>query len=528
MGNVGTAGDFARFPFLVSRPALTSVFRLFTVLKHVNMMRKARIFSLGLCLAASGCITPGPDYVRPKFDTPERWRMDYEAVAGAANTRWWEQFQDPALNQLIESALRGNLDVRVAAAHVEQFAGALTSTRSQFYPQIGYNLDASRNRATERGTMPLPAGTDPQYSLYQGALSADWQLDLFGRVRRQSEAAQAQVFAAEQGRRGVVLTLVASVAAAYIDLRALDRQLEIARTTAANYAETLRIYEARFKQGIVSQVEVSSVQSQYQQAQASIPSIERQIAAQENLVSILLGRNPGPIPRGKTIDQLAAPAIPADLPPSLLARRPDIVQAELNLIAANADIGAARALYYPSFSLTGLLGSVSTALGDFLSGPAATWTLAAGLAGPIFTFGGIEGQVASAEAAERVALASYQSAILAGLRETNDALYGALKKREEHEALTKRVTALSEYARLSRLRFDNGVSSYIEVLYAENELFAASLTAVRAQAERLGQHVAVYKALGGGWVDEADVLAPKPLAIVPENGKRLPITENRK
>lgn len=480
------------------------------------MRQTFRTFALGLCLATSGCITTGPDYARPKFDTPERWRMDYEAVAGAANTRWWEQFQDPALDQLIDRALRENLDVRIAAARVDQFVGALTSTRSQFYPQIGYNLDASRNRATERGTTPLPAGTDPHYSLYQGALSADWQLDLFGRVRRQSEAVQAQVFAAEQGRRGVILTLVASIATAYIDLRALDRQFEIARTTANNYAETLRIYEARFKQGVVSQVEVSSVQSQYQQALASIPSIEGQIASQENLISILLGKVPGPIPRGKNIDQLVAPAIPADLPASLLARRPDIVQAEQNLIAANADIGSARALYYPSFSLTGLLGSISTALGDFLSGPSAAWSLAAGLAGPIFTFGGIEGQVASAEAAERAALASYQSAILAGLRDTNDALFGALKKREEYEALSKRVVALSEYARLSRLRFDNGVSSYIEVLYAENELFSASLAAVRAQAERFGQHVAVYKALGGGWVDEADLIAPKPLVYVTE------------
>jgi multidrug efflux system outer membrane protein len=225
---------------------------------------------------------------------------------------------------------------------------------------------------------------------------------------------------------------------------------------------------------------------------------------------VLLGRNPGPIVRGNTIDELAAPGIPADLPSSLLERRPDILQAEQNLIAANANIGAAKALYFPTLSLTGLLGSVSAAFGDFLSGPASAWTLAAGLTGPIFTFGLIEGQVQSAEAFEREALASYQQVIYNAFRETNDALVGTVKKREESAAQTKRVAALREYARLSRLRFDNGYAGYLEVLYAENELFGAELAAVRSQAERYTQLVNVFKAVGGGWVNEADKLAPQP------------------
>ena len=459
----------------------------------------------------AGC-TVGPDYMRPEIATPETWRIDYARAADAANTRWWEQFGDPVLDQLVDEALRENLDVRMAAARVDQFIGALTTTRSQFYPQIGYGLDASRSRSSRVGQPPIPEPGDPYTSLYQGALSAQWQIDLFGRVRRQSEAAQAQVLASEQGRRGVVLSVVSSTAASYIGLRALDRQLEIARATAANYAQTKKIFELRFKGGVVSQVEVSQIESQYQQALAAIPELERQISAQENLISVLLGRNPGPIARGKAIDELIAPAIPGDLPSTLLERRPDILQAEQNLVAANANIGVARSLYFPTLSLTGVLGSVSTALGDFLSGPATAWSVAAGLAGPAFTFGRIEGQVQSAEDAQREALAFYQQTILGALQETNDALVGSARKRDEAEAQAQRVAALREYARLSRLRFDNGYAGYLEVLYAENQLFGAELAAVRSQFERYAQLVNVYKAMGGGWVDDAAARAPQPSA----------------
>ncbi len=469
----------------------------------------------------SGCAV-GPDYERPKTDAPDKWRIDYPQAADVANTRWWEQFDDPALNELIDTALRENRDLFIAAARVDQFIGQLTTTRSQFYPQIGYSFDASRNRASQIGQPPLAPGADPYYSLYQGALSAGWQIDLFGRVRRQSESAQAQVYASEQGRRGVILSLVTSVAASYITLRALDKQLEIARATAANYADTAKIFELRFKGGVVSEVELAQVESQYQQALAAIPALEQQIAAQENLISVLLGRNPGPIPRGRPIGDFAAPGIPGDLPSTLLERRPDILQAEQILVATNADIGAAKALYFPTLSLTGLLGSVSTAFGDFLTGPAGAWTLAAGLAGPIFTFGQIGGQVDTAEASQRAALANYQQVIFNAFRETNDALVGTVKKREEAGAQTKRVTALREYARLSRLRFDNGYAGYIEVLYAENELFSAELAAVRSQADSYTQVVNVYRAVGGGWVAEADKLAPQPLLGRTENQRRVP------
>ncbi|MCE2970670.1 MAG: efflux transporter outer membrane subunit [Burkholderiales bacterium] len=475
-----------------------------------------RIWPLLCASALLAACTVGPDYRRPEVEVPQKWRIEYPAAADVANTAWWEQFGDPVLNELIETALRDNRDVRIAAARVDQFAGALQSTRSQFYPQFGYVADAARNRASRVGQPPLPPGADPYFSLYQGALSASWQIDLFGRVQRLSEAAQAQVYASEQARRGVVLTLTTSVASSYIVLRSFDRQLEIARATSANFAETLRIFNLRFTAGMVSQTEVSQVQSQFEQAQAAIPLIEQQIAALENLLSVLLGRNPGPILRGGTLAQLQAPAVPGDLPSTLLLRRPDILQAEEFLIAANANIGAAQAQYFPTLSLTGLLGSVSTALGDWLSGPATAWSVAAGLTGPIFTGGAIEGQVASAQAGERAALALYQQTILNALREANDALVGTQKRQQEAAAQARRVEALREFARLSRLRFDQGVSSYLEVLIAENELFVAELAAVNSSAQRYTQLVGVYQALGGGWVDLAAQRAPQPLASAPK------------
>jgi len=463
-------------------------------------------------LFLAGCVL-GPDYERPKVDSPDAWRVAYREAADVANMKWWEQFGDPVLNQLIDTALAENRDVRVAAARVDLFLGALRTTRSQFYPQIGYGGDASRNRATERGPTPLPAGADPYYNLYQASLGATWQIDLFGRVQRQSEAARAQVLASEQGRRGVILSLVTSVASSYIGLRALDRQLEIARATLKNYEGTLRIFELRFEGGVVSQVELAQVQSQYQQALAAIPALEQQVAAQENLISILIGRNPGPILRGKTIEELTTPEIPAGLPSTLLERRPDILQAEQELVAANAQIGAAKALYFPTISITGLLGSASATMGNFLTGPAAVGTLAAGITGPIFTFGAIEGQVETAEAGERAALAFYEQVVLNAFREVNDALVGTQKKELEFAAQAKRTEVLREYARLSRLKFDNGYAGYLEVLYAENELFSAELIAVQTRFDRYAQLINVYKSMGGGWLDEAVKLAPPPQLV---------------
>ncbi|MCZ7566588.1 MAG: TolC family protein [Burkholderiales bacterium] len=288
---------------------------------------KTRTIVVLIAAAAAGCAL-GPDYVRPTVETPDAWRVDYPKAAEVANTKWWEQFSDPVLAGLIDRALRENRDVRVAAARVDQFLGALQSTRSQLYPQIGYGAEASRNRASRVGQPPVPPGGDPYFSLYQASLSAAWQLDLFGRVRRLSEAAQAQVYAGEQARRGVVLSVVASVAATYITLRAFDRQLEIAHATAGNFADTARLFRLRFAAGVVSQTEVAQIESQYQQALASIPAIEQQIAAQENLLPLLLGGEPRADPtrqddrRARAAADPRRPAFDAPATPARTSCRP--------------------------------------------------------------------------------------------------------------------------------------------------------------------------------------------------------------
>ncbi len=479
---------------------------------------KTRIAAACVAAALAAC-TVGPNYVRPTVDTPPAWRIDYAKAADVANTKWWEQFGDPVLNDLVDTALRNNRNLLVAAARVDQFLGALTTTGSQLYPQIGYGADASRVRASAVAAPPLPPGANPYFSLYNVSLGASWQTDLFGRVRRQTEAAQAQVYASEQGQRGVILTVVSGVATSYIVLRSLDRQLQIAQLTAKNFGETLRIFELRFKRGLIARTELTQVQSQVQQALAAIPRFEQAIATQENLISILLGQNPGPIPRGKTIDQLAAPQIPGDLPSSLLQRRPDILQAEYNLVAANANIGAARALYYPNLSIQAALATTATVAGSLFSGPAAAGLIGASLSGPIFTFGGIEGQVAAAEAGERQALAFYQQTVLNAFRETNDALVGSQKTREEFNLQRERVIALRQFARLANLRFDKGVSGYLEVLVAENELFAAEIASVSLQAGSYAQLINVYQAVGGGWVDIAADIAPKPMGLASAQAK---------
>ena len=476
-------------------------------------MRMLTLAALTAVSVAFGGCTVGPNYQRPSVQVPEGWRIDYPRAADVANTRWWEQFGDPVLNDLIETALRENLDVRVAAARVDQFIGTLSTARSQLYPQLAYSGAASRTRLSRVGQPPVPEPADPYFSLYQAALGANWQIDLFGRVRRLSEAAQAQVYASEQAQRGVVLTIVTSVATSYFTLRGFDRQREIAVATAANFGETARIFDLRFRSGIVSKTEVAQIRSQYQQALASIPVIEQQIAAVEGRIAILLGREPGPVPRGKSIEELAAPLIPADLPSALLERRPDILQAEQNLVAANANIGAARALYYPSISLTGLYGSTSTAAGSFLTGPATAWQAAASLPGPIFTFGAIEGQVKSAEAQTAQAELFYRSTILNAFRDTNDALIGTQKTIEGAALQRERVVQLRESARLSRLKFESGLVGYLEVLVAETDLFQAELALAALMTDRYNQVVNVYQTMGGGWVDIADSMTPRPVGM---------------
>jgi len=444
----------------------------------------------------------GPDYVRPQVDSPETWRVDYAAAAEVSNLRWWEQFQDPVLDRLIDTALKENKDVRIAAARVLEFAARVDIFRSGFYPQIGYQGDASRNQASREVFGGVPSG-DRGYNNYAVAANLGWELDLWGRIQRATEAARADLLAEEENRRSVILSLVSAVATSYVTLRQLDRQLEVSRETLVSRAESLRLFEVKFKGGVISELELAQVRTEYEQAAAAIPPIERNIALTENALSILLGRDPGAIPRGKSIDQLVRPPIPAGVPSTLLARRPDIRAAEQNLIAANARIGVARAQYFPTISLTGLFGYASEQLGDLLQGSANLWSAGGEALGPIFTGGAISGQVRASEAVQRQALVGYLQTVQSAFREVDDALINVQKSREQLEAEGRRVAALAEYARLAKLRYDEGYASYIEVLDAQRFLFDAELQYVAVQGDVYASLVGTYKAMGGGWIIEA-------------------------
>lgn len=469
-------------------------------------------------LGLSGCMV-GPDYTRPEISAPAVFRYQEPAVRDLANTAWWQQFDDPVLDSLINEALANNKDLRIAAARVEEFAGVLTSTRAALFPQIGYGAAGSRDRFSERLDTPASPGIPNPQTTYQAVLNASWEIDLWGRIRRESEAAQAGLFATEEARRGVVLSLVSATAVGYVSLRTLDKQLEIARATARSYRETLDLFDLRYQGGVVSLVQLAQIRSQYEFALAQVPLLEAQVARQEHALSALLGRNPGPILRGKKpIEQLKLPPVPAGLPSDLLARRPDIRQAEQDLIAANARIGAARALYFPTISLTGAVGSASADLDDLFTGPARTWSYAGSLAGPIFTFGLIEGLVAQSDARQRQLLANYERTIQTAFREVDNALIDTRKSQERLAAQGRRVTALQDYARLATLRYDNGYTSYLEVLDALRSLFEAELDYADSYGQVFTALINTYKSMGGGWVTEADKRVPlelRPLENTP-------------
>ncbi len=457
-----------------------------------------------LLLGLAGCMV-GPNYVRPAIDVPPAWRIDESLARDVSGTAWWEQFDDPALNDLITEALAQNRDVRLAAARIEEYRGRLAVTQSALFPQVGANVDAARQRASRQSSfVTYPNSTSTQFNSYQALVSASWEIDLWGQLRRATEASRDDLLATEDAKRAVVLSLVASVAGNYIALRSFDRQLEIARQTAGSRGDSLHVFELRFRGGIVSALELAQNQSLYQDALASIPPIQEQIAATENLLSVLLGRNPGAIARGRDIDALQPPAVPAGLPSALLDQRPDIRQAEEQLAAANARIGVAQAAFFPTISLTGALGSVSTELSSLFTGPTAAWAIGAGLVAPIFTGGALTGQLRQAEAQQQEALFNYQRSILNAFADVDNALVDHSTSLERLSALRAEVDANSNYVRLARLRYENGYTSYIEVLDADQRLFSSQLLLAAQQAQILNALVNLYQAMGGGWVEVAD------------------------
>jgi len=381
-------------------------------------------------------------------------------------------------------------------------------------------VNGSRTRASEQTIISAPA-INP-YNAITASLLLNWEIDLFGRTRRLSEAAAADLQASEEFRRSTVLSVVTAITAGYINLREQDRELEVSRETLALRLDALNLFERRFKGGVVSEVEVSQARSEYATALRQVPLTEQSVAQLENALSNLVGRNPGPIARGKPIDQLVLPPVPAGLPSDLLERRPDIRQAEQSMVAANARIGAAKALYFPTISLTGAFGQASRELSALWDGASRQWTYGLGVSMPIFTAGAIAGQVQTAEAAQRESVAQYRKAVQSAFSDTENALVGITSSRAALDATDQQVGALANYARLSRKRFEGGYTSYLEVIDADRNLFNARLSLAQQQGSVLLQSTALYKSLGGGWVDVADKEAPQPGVNVSERPRAFP------
>jgi outer membrane protein, multidrug efflux system len=455
----------------------------------------------GVVVAAflAGCAI-GPNYKRPPVTEPQMFRGQAAAEAASlADLPWWEVFQDIILKNLIQEALGSNYDVRIAAARVQEARAQVGVARSEFFPQIGYNFQVqrARNLGAQFGLpSPKPTITD----VYLGALSASWELDIWGRIRRSSEAARANLLATEDARRGVWLSLVSDVAQAYFELLALDVGLQIARDSTDAFQGTYNLFQDRLKGGVASKLETSRAEGALGVSQANIPEIESQIVAKENQISILLGKNPAPIPRGTPMyAQPIVPTVPAGLPSTLLTRRPDLRQAEEQLVRANALVGVAKAEFFPKLSLTGLLGAASPEISALTSGGALVWSVAAGLSGPIFQGGRILQNYRATVAEWEQAKLSYQQAVLTALREVSDALTALAKLSDAETGQDRAVKALQEAVQHATDRYRFGLASYFEVLEAQQQLFPAQQTLAQIRRDRLVAYVLLYKALGGGW-----------------------------
>ena len=480
-----------------------------------------KLVVLSLTALLTGCFKIGPDYVRPQVDTPKQWRFSESHIReNATNLKWWEQLGDPVLNKLVNQAVQGNLDLKIAIANVEQFMGQYGSTRANLFPQISGSANYAHAQPSNAGGDVLNDGSNKdEIDFARLGAAMNWELDIWGRLRRANEAARADLLGQEAVKRAVILTLVSQVAQTYITLRELDKNLDITQSIVKSLEEERRIAKIRFDEGYTSELELEQVNSEYERRSAFMPLYEQQIAITENALNVLLGRNPGPIPRGLTLDELKLPAVPAGLPSDLLAQRPDIQQAEQELIAANARIGVARAQYFPKISLTGDVGQMSTQVASLFVPGANFWSVGSALLTPIFTAGKIAGQVQSAEALQKAAVANYQRSILSGFREFENALVSSNKTKLQKESQSKRVAAVQNYFNLSRIRYDEGYTDYITVLDSIRQLFDAQIDFIQAQSANFTATIGLYRAMGGGWIVEEEKAAslskPKEAAFFP-------------
>jgi multidrug efflux system outer membrane protein len=461
------------------------------------------LIALLLAGAAAGC-TVGPDYKRPVVAVPETYRgaaaPDPAASDGVSigDQAWWDVFQDDQLRQLIRTALQQNLDLRIAATRILEAQAQLGITRADQFPTVDAGASASRNRVA-KSVVPFPL--EPyQSSEFQLTATAAWEIDFWGKYRRATEAARASLLASEWGRRAVATSLVSQVASGYFEMRAFDLQLDVATRTLASRRESLRLTEVTTRGGATSLVDVREAEQLVFNAAATIADLERQIAQQENYISVLLGRNPSDVPRGASLEQQThLPEVPVGLPSALLERRPDVRQAEQLLIAANANIGVAKAAYFPQISLTASGGVESPALSNLFTTPAGLWSIGAGLTQPIFNAGRIRSRVTLSKSQQEEAVLAYQNTIQQSLREVSDALVGYRKGRDFREQQQLLNRSAADARRLAEIRYRGGATSYLEVLDSDTRMFSAELSVTQAELAELLALVQIYRALGGGW-----------------------------
>jgi len=449
---------------------------------------------------SSGCVV-GPNYKKPAVDAPSVHRgLSAEQavkpdIASFGDVKWWDAFQDDALRDLIRAALQQNYDVRIAAARILEARAQVGIARADQLPSVNAAASVLNERSPQTSVIP-PVETSPT----QITGSFAWELDFWGKFRRATESARANLLAEEWAQRQVFSSLVSDVATAYFQLREQDLELEIARRTLASRTDSLRLTQLLANRGATSLLDVRQAEQLVFGAGASIPDLEQRIEQQENFISILVGKNPESIARGRPlVDQPHPPEVPAGLPSSLLERRPDILQAEQQLVAANAQIGVAKADYFPQISLTAVGGSQSSALTRLFAGPAGLWSVGVTALQPVFEGGRIRNNVRFAEARTQEVTLVYQRTVQQAFREVADALVGYRKSQEVRSQQQQLTSAAQDATRLSNMRYRGGAASYLEVLDSETRSFTAQLALAQAQLRELQSLVEIYRSLGGGW-----------------------------
>ncbi|HJS56787.1 MAG TPA: efflux transporter outer membrane subunit [Vicinamibacteria bacterium] len=476
-----------------------------------------RLFALCLTVLAGGCAL-GPDYKRPAVPTPPSWReIPVAEATSLANTIWWELFDDPQLQELIKVALGENKDLKIAVERIEEARARYGFTKADVWPKVDLSGTAGRIRFSEGSLLHTPDGdvaaanVDTERPIYAVSADVSWEVDFFGRIRRASEAQNALFLGTQEARRSAVLTLVADVARAYFELRDFDGRLEVARRTIQARREYVQFAKDRFEGGITAEIDFRQAEAELRRVETVVFDLERLVALKENELSVLLGRNPGVVTRGRSLAEQKLPgAVPAGLPSELLDRRPDIREAEQTLAAATANIGEAKALLFPRIALTGSFGFASTDFDTLFEGPSKSWNIIGNLLQPIFHAGKNKRRVEITESRQRQFLYAYERAILEAFRETEDALVSYRKTGEQRQAQTDRVNAERKVLELAELRYRGGVAAYLEVLDAQRSLFDAELEETQTVGSHLVSLVRLYKALGGGWPsDPATAAAEK-------------------